>query len=195
MPLLDVNRSVLVVIDLQGSLVHLMHRSARVQAAAQRLLGMASLFRVPVILTEQYPKGLGPTAPEIRAAFDSLEVPRALVEKTSFGCTGEPSFLQALARLSGGLQASDRQIVVAGIEAHVCVLQTVLELKRSDHDVHVVWEAVSSRSDEARGHALERMQQAGAVLTSHESVGFEWARDKQHPSFKAMSALIREPLS
>ena len=81
---------------------------------------------------------------------------------------------------------------VAGIEAHVCVMQTVLESLRAGDEVHLCWDAVSGRGEEYRRHALERMQQAGAMLTNHESVGFEWARDKNHPRFKAMSGIFKE---
>jgi nicotinamidase-related amidase len=82
--------------------------------------------------------------------------------------------------------------VVAGIEAHVCVLQTVIELIRHGNQVHVSWDAVSGRGEEYRRHALERMAAAGAAVTNHESVGFEWARDKNHPKFRELSALLKD---
>jgi nicotinamidase-related amidase len=82
--------------------------------------------------------------------------------------------------------------VVVGIEAHVCVMQTVLELLGTGHEVHLCWDGVSGRGEEYRRHALERMAAAGAVITNHESVAFEWARDKNHPAFKALSALMKE---
>jgi isochorismate hydrolase len=78
------------------------------------------------------------------------------------------------------------------IEAHVCVMQTVIELRRRNNQVYVCWECVSSRGQEYRAHALERMQQAGAIITNHESVGFEWARHKDHSCFKSMSNLIKQ---
>jgi nicotinamidase-related amidase len=143
-------------------------------------------------MTEQYPRGLGRTHPEVRAAFDALETPKRLLEKTSFGCCGDPGFEELLSGLRPGLRPEERQIVVAGIEAHVCVMQTVTELLRRGSQVHLCWECVSGRGAEYRRHGLERMTQAGAVLTNHESVGFEWARDKDHRAFKAMSALFKE---
>jgi nicotinamidase-related amidase len=182
MELLDVNRSVLVVIDLQGKLVEMVHRPGLVLAATERLLKLAELFSVPVVLTEQYPRGLGPTHTRIRAAYDALTVPKRIVTKTSFGCCGEPSFESALEEVRTGLGTQRRQVVVAGIEAHVCVMQTV----------HVSWDAVSSRGEEYRRHALERMAAAGAVVTNHESAAFEWARDKNDARFKAVNALFRE---
>ena len=90
------------------------------------------------------------------------------------------------------MPSGSRQIVVAGIEAHVCVMQTVIELLRAGSQVHVCWECVSGRGEEYCSHALERMRQAGAWITNHESVAFEWARGKDHPAFRAMNRLLRE---
>ena len=192
MELLDVARSVLLVIDEQGKLMEMVHRPGRVLGTTLRLLRLAEMLRVPVVLTEQYPKGLGPTHPDVRSAFDSLTVPKAYRDKTSFGCCGDPGFTTALDALRPRAACGARQVVVAGIEAHVCVMQTVLELLRTGDQVHVCWDAVSGRGAEYRAHALERMAAAGAVLTNHESIGFEWARDKEHPRFKEMSALFRD---
>jgi nicotinamidase-related amidase len=192
MALLDASRSILVVIDVQGKLVHLVHRPALVLEACRRLLRLADLFRVPVVLTEQYPKGIGPTEEGLRTLYDGLATPTYFLEKTSFGCCGDAGFEPLLQQARPGLPPQQRQIVIAGIEAHVCVLQTVLELLGSGHEVHLCWDAVSGRGEEYRRHALERMAAAGATLTNHESVAFEWARDKNHPQFKALSALMKE---
>lgn len=192
MPLLDSSRSVLVVIDMQGKLVHMVHRPGMVLESVRRLMRLADLFAVPVVLTEQYPKGIGPTEESVRALFDGLSNPGLFLEKTAFGCCGDPAFEGLLQQARPGLPPQRRQIVVAGIEAHVCVMQTVLELLASGHEVHLCWDAVSGRGEEHRQHALERMAAAGAILTNHESVAFEWARDKQHPQFKAVSAIMKE---
>ena len=192
MSLLDPARSILVVIDLQGKLVHMVHRAPMVLEASRRLMRLADLFQVPVVLTEQYPKGIGPTEESVRAVFDGLAAPRFHLEKTAFGCCGDPGFEGALAQARPGLEPARRQVVVAGIEAHVCVMQTVLELRAAGAEVHVCWDAVSGRGEEYRRHALERMAAAGATITNHESVAFEWARTKDHPSFKALSALLKE---
>lgn len=190
--LLDVERSVVVVIDLQGKLMEMAWRSGLVLAATQRLMKLAAIFGRPVILTEQYPAGLGSTHPDVRAVFDEIETPKRYVEKVSFGCCGDPGFNRALEEVLPGIHVARRQIVVAGIEAHVCVMQTVVELLRVGCEVHVCWECVSGRGEEYRRHALERMQQAGAVITNHESVAFEWARTKDHDAFRAMNRLLRE---
>jgi nicotinamidase-related amidase len=167
-------------------------RARLVIDASIRLLKIADLFQVPVVMTEQYPKGIGPTHAHVRAAFDELTTRKQLLEKTSFGCWGDPAFEPALTRARPGLKPEQMQVVIAGIEAHVCVLQTVVELRRIGYQVYVCWECVSGRGQEYRRHALDRMVQAGAVLTNHESVAFEWARDKNHPAFKALSNLLKE---
>jgi nicotinamidase-related amidase len=190
--LLDVDRSAVVVIDLQGKLLKMVHRSELVIAATRRLMKLAEIFGRPVILTEQYPEGLGSTDADVRALYDALQTPKRYVRKVSFGCCGEPGFNEVLDGLLPDLPPDRRQIVVAGIEAHVCVMQTVVELLRAGSEVHVCWECVSGRGEEYRRHALERMQQAGAVLTNHESVAFEWARSKEHEAFRAVNRLLRE---
>ena len=192
MELLDVNRSIVLIIDLQGKLMEMIERPRLVIAATKRLLKLADLFGVPVVLSEQYPKGLGPTHREVRAAFDELKVPKRFLDKTSFGCCGDSGFETLVGQLRPGLKAAERQFVIAGIEAHICVMQTVLELLKQGSQTHLCWECVSSRGAEYRRHALDRMVQAGAVLTNHESVAFEWARDKNHPQFRAYSALFKE---
>ena len=192
MSLLDSSRSTLVVIDLQGKLVHMVHRPAMVLEVSRRLMRLAELFSVPVVLTEQYPKGIGPSDPTIRAGFDALTTPHFFMEKTAFGCCGDAAFQGLLEQARPGLGSARNQIVVAGIETHVCVLQTVLPLLEAGYEVHLCWDAVSGRGEEYRRHAIERMAAAGATITNHESVAFEWARTKDHPSFKALSALMKE---
>jgi nicotinamidase-related amidase len=193
MSLLEASRSTLLLIDLQGKLAHAVHQSALVLDTSARLVKLADLFTVPVILSEQYPKGLGPTEPGLLQAVEALATPALRLVKESFSCCGDPAFAGLLERAHPGLPRNRHQVVVAGIETHVCVLQTVVELRAADYEVHVCWDAVSGRGEERRARALERMAAAGAVLTNHESVGFEWARHKNHPSFKAMSALFKDP--
>ena len=190
--LASVERSVVVVVDLQGKLVEMAHRSDMVLRATDRLMRLAEVFGVPVLLTEQYPAGLGATHPDIRAAFDALDVPTEYLEKTSFGCCGDDAFEAKLTALRPEVARGRRQVVIAGIEAHICVMQTVIELLRGGDQVHVCWECVSGRGEEYRRHALERMRQAGAQLTNHESVAFEWARDKGHAGFKDMNRILRD---
>lgn len=194
-PALDRERAIVVVIDLQGRLVDLMHRPRMVIDGTARLLRLAQLFDLPVIVTEQYPRGLGPTREEVEAVIEETDPDgrrTRRVEKDSFGCCGEPAFEEALAAARPELEPARQQVVVAGIEAHICVVQTVLDLLSRGTDVHVCWDCVSSRGEEYRRHALERMGGAGAQITNHESVAFELARDKNHPQFKGVNRLLRE---
>ena len=192
MELLSSDRSIVVAIDLQGRLMDMIYRPRLVVESTVRLLKIAELFGIPVVMTEQYPKGLGPTHPEIKAAFENLTVPAKLVAKDSFSCCGEGGFERAVRDVRPEVDPAERQFVIAGIEAHVCVMQTVLDLLEQGSDVHLCWECISGRGEEYRKHALDRMAQAGAVITNHESAAFEWARGKDHPQFKALSAIMKE---
>jgi len=194
MELLDSQRSLLLVIDMQGKLMQMVYRHDRIRAAAVRLLRLAGMHRVPVLLTEQYAKGLGPTHAEVRSAFDACPSAKRYLDKTSFGCGGDPNFLPLLRELRPGLEPKDAQIVVAGIEAHICVMQTVTALRQWGYVPYLCWDAISARGEEYYRQALERMARDGSVITNHESVGFEWTRDKNHACFKDMSALFKEPL-
>ena len=191
MAILEADRSLVLVIDMQGRLAHMVHRSELVLAATRRLLAVADLFAVPVLVTEQYPKGLGGTEPELLEAIEALSVESRLVEKFTFSCCGAEEFESAFEDLMSGVPTERRQVVIAGIEVHICVVQTVLGLLERDCEVHVCWECVSGRGAEYRRWALERMQQAGASITNHESVAFEWARDKDHPRFREVNRLFR----
>ncbi len=186
--LADAQKSLVVAIDFQGRLMELVHRHEALVPEVSRLLRIADLMKVPVVVTEQYPKGLGPTVPPLREVLDSLDTEVTTVEKTTFSCCGEPAFLEAVDALR---PAGDRQIVLAGIEAHICVVQTCLELCAAGENVLVASECVTGRGPEARQWALERMSQAGAQITSTESLAFEWARDKDHPDFKAVSGILK----
>lgn len=198
MPVLEVERSIVTMIDMQGKLMSMIDRPEQVLESASRLLKLAALFQVPVVVTEQYPKGLGPTHPELAALVEANQAPTRRLEKDSFSCCQEPSFDSAMTDLLP--DQADRHLVVAGIEAHICVVQTVLELLdrrvAGQHevvgDVFVCWDCVSGRGAEYRRWAFERMQQAGATITNCESVGFEWARNKDHPQFRTMSGLFRQ---
>jgi nicotinamidase-related amidase len=128
----------------------------------------------------------------VRSAYDAIETDKRYIAKVSFGCCGDAGFNDAIDSVLADVPPDRRQFVIAGIETHVCVMQTVLELLRTGAEVHVCWECVTGRGEEYRRHALERMQQAGAQITNHESVAFEWARTKDHESFRAMNRLLRE---
>lgn len=149
---------------------------------AGRLIDAAQLLDVPVLVTEQYPKGLGHTEDSLAKRLkDSAKV----FEKTGFSSCAADGFVAAI-------EASGRkQIVIAGQETHVCVLQTALELAQAGYHVHVAEDAVCSRKSDHKRYALQRMQAHGITVTNYESVLFEWLRDAKHPHFKAVTALLR----
>ncbi len=192
MEILDAERSILLIIDLQGKLMEKIYRPQMVIQSTLSLLKLAEFFSIPVLLSEQYPKGLGKTHPLVWDTFTKLKTSKAYMEKSSFGCCGDYNFEILLSKLKPDVPCEQRQIVVAGIEAHICVMQTVIGAIQDGNQMHVCWDCVSGRGEEYRKHALDRMAQAGAIITNHESVGFEWARDKNHPQFKAMSQLFKE---
>ncbi|MBK3772706.1 isochorismatase family protein [Azospirillum brasilense] len=179
--LLSSERSVLVVVDIQEKLMPAIAESARVERNAATLLKVAALLGVPAFATEQYPRGLGPTAASLRA----LLPPDGVVEKITFSAAREPAFLQRLERLGR------RQVVLAGSEAHVCVMQTALSLVGLGFEVVLVADAVSSRVPANAELGIARMRAAGATIVSTEMVLFEWMERSDIPAFKAVLELIR----
>lgn len=182
--LLACDECVLVVVDIQSRLLGAMPASSA-QAMLDntgKLLVAAGLLQLPVLLTEQYPKGLGPTA---EAILKLLPENAQRFDKTAFSCCGSEAFNQAL------VATGRRQVILVGQETHVCVLQTAFDLHRRGLNVHVVEDAVCSRQDSHKTHALRRLRQAGITVTNHESVLFECLRDAKHDDFKAISALLR----
>jgi len=180
---LDVDRACVLVIDVQQKLLPLITDAAQIVAAARLLLEGARIFKVPVIATEQYVKGLGHT---VEPLWELLQSGGATVlEKLAFSACGEPSVRDALL-------AIDRpQVVLAGIEAHVCVQQTALDLHRQDYGVFVCADATGSRRTLDAHVALERLRHAGVVVTTAESVLFELCNRCDTPDFKRMIELIK----
>jgi len=178
---LDRKDTVLLVVDIQERLAVVMAERERVVTNTGHLIAAARLLGVPVLHTEQYPKGLGPTVPELRVALD----PSTLVEKMSFDCCGEPTFAPAL-------ESTGRStVIVCGMEAHICVLQTVLGLLAGGRTVHVAADAVCSRNPENARIALELQRDAGAVVSCTETILFQLLGRAGTPEFKAVQARIR----
>ena len=173
--LLTAAGTVLLLVDFQQRLVPAIHDGETVVARAVRLAEAAQLLGVPVCATEQYPAGLGPTVAELAGH------PQNVVAKTRFSGVADPTLLPPTAR----------EVVVTGVEAHVCVLQTVAELLESEHRVVVVADAVGSRDPADRDAALERMRGHGAEVVTSEMVLFEWLRDSTHPRFREVQKLLR----
>ena len=175
--------SILLVVDVQSRLTVAMREDdrARVFRTIGILAQAAELLGVPTFLTEQYSKGLGPTEPSVSCHLTAAR----RFEKTSFSCCGAQKFPDEL------LATGRRQVVIAGMEAHVCVLQTALDLRSAGFEVFVAEDGVCSRDPRNRHNALERLRRSGVIITNAESVVFEWMRDSRHEHFKAVSALVR----
>lgn len=177
--------SQLVVIDVQARLAAAMPEEARERVMKNTgiLLQAARLLQLPVLATEQYPKGLGNTERLVAQHFPEDLV---VVCKTCFASSGAAGFDAALDAHPGR-----HQVILTGMEAHVCVLQSAIELLGRGYQVFVVEDAISSRDEAHRHNAMARLRQAGAIITNTESVLFEWLRDASHPQFKAITALIK----
>jgi nicotinamidase-related amidase len=178
--LLDPATSALLVVDVQERLLPLIVDGPSIVQRIGLLMDAAKLFEIPVVATEQYPQGLGPSVPEIAGRFD---VPA--VEKRMFSCR------ECTPIFESWLQQGRRQIVVVGIETHVCVLQTVLDLLAMGFDSYVVVDASGSRRERDRQTAAGRLETSGAFLTTAETVLFEWCLDSRHPGFKQISAWVK----
>jgi nicotinamidase-related amidase len=202
--LLDVDESQLVLVDYQVRLMPAMFDAAVVQANAVRLARLAALLQVPTFATEQNPSKLGESVPELQAALQQAHA--RVLSKMQFSAVEEglgewlrpePKPVQGNARsLPKHLQkasagAERGTVVLAGCEAHVCLLQTALDLLEDDFEVWVVTDACSSRTERNRDAAFDRLAGAGAELVTTEMVAFEWIRSAEHPAFKEVQALIK----
>ncbi len=181
--LCDENDCSLLVVDIQTRLTAAMPVKvlARLQRNTGLLLKTAALLNLPVMATEQYPRGLGNTEPEI---LKMLPEHTKMFEKTSFSATGSEGLLDDLEG------SGRRQVIIVGMEAHVCVLQTAIDLHNRDYQVFVIADAVCSRQRESYETALLRMRQAGIVISDAESILFEWLKDAKHEHFKSVQSLL-----
>jgi nicotinamidase-related amidase len=175
--LLRPERTALVVVDIQEKLLPYVFEKERVLRNSLLLLRLAQVLDLPVVLTTQYRKGLGETVPEVREAAPGVEA----LDKVSFGCFGNDAFLASLT----GLRGRD-QLLVAGIESHICVAQTVLGALEKGYLVHVASDAVSSRSEPNWRVGLARMERAGALLSSAEMAVYELLARSDSEAFKRM---------
>ncbi len=175
------DNALLLVVDVQGKLARLMHESDDMIRQQQILIEGCRLLDVPVVWAEQLPDKLGATVPELADKLDGLQ-PAA---KSSFSCWGDADLREAI-RTSG----RDR-ILLAGIETHVCVWQTAAALRREDYQVHLVADAVSSRSVRNRDIGIQRMTAAGVHISCVEMVLFELMADATHPRFREVTGLLK----
>lgn len=181
--LCNVDDSCLIVIDIQAKLTAATPAKVinRLRKNTDILLNAANQLGVPVITTAQYPKGLGAIEEFIT---DKATESSKFFEKTRFSCLGAEGFPEHLK------QINKKQVMLIGIEAHICVLQSAIDLIAEGYDVFVVIDAIASREFTSYESALTRLNQAGVSLLNTESVLFEWLRDASHPQFKSLSKLI-----
>jgi nicotinamidase-related amidase len=179
--MLTTNNTLLALVDVQGRLAQLMDGKEALFQNLRKLVQGAQVLGLPILWLEQNPAGLGPTIPELA---ELLQVQKPIA-KFSFSCCGDGDFMTAL-RATGR-----RQVLLAGIEAHVCIYQTAADLLSSGYEVEVVTDGVSSRTAANRELALGKMQQLGARLTSVEMALFELLGKAEGPAFKAMLKIVK----
>ena len=174
--------SVCVVVDIQAKLLPAMNNPESVLNRAQMLVKGMNELNVPVVVTEQYPQGLGNTVPELAELFaENTKV----IAKTSFSCFGEEEFAKAL-------DLEQRPVMsICGIESHVCVAQTALDALNAGYKVFVAADAVNSRKNSDMETALSQLRHAGCVVASAEAILFMLLKTAKHPAFKAVSKLVR----
>jgi len=174
--------TVLVVIDLQERMMRAIENADAVAQRVATLVAGAEALGIPVITTQQYTKGLGETIESVRAAYTSF----SYIEKSAFSAMGEPAFVDALAK------AGRKTVLICGVESHVCVLQTALDLIPAGYTPFIAADAVGSRKKCDKKHALSRVEQAGVVVTTVESALFELlANDSKSDTFKVISKLVK----
>jgi len=179
--MLNVDKTALVVIDVQEKLSRVMYEKEKLFENLQKLIKGVKLLNIPIVVTEQNPNGLGPTVPEIAPLLTDIN----RVTKFSFSCCGEEPFMREVERLNR------KQLLLAGIEAHVCVYQTAMDLMEAGYEVHTAVDCVSSRTLDNKNLSLDKMKSDGAKLTSVEIALFELLRTAKSPKFREMSQIVK----
>ena len=179
--MLKIDDTALVIIDVQGKLAKIMHQSKEVVKNIETLIQGAKLLDIPVLWLEQYPKGLGPTTADVKQHLSDQEP----IAKVTFSACQTDEFKEQLERID------KKKLLITGIEAHICVYQTVSNLLTIGHDVEVVIDCVSSRTLADKDIGIEKMKLLGASVTSVEMALFELMQTAKHPKFKEISNLIK----
>lgn len=182
--ILQPEHSLLLVIDMQEKLIQALHDGNRIVAGIQMLMQGANLLRVPILSTTQNAEKLGGLDPAVKAQLPVLQPP---YDKKAFSCMGLPPFASKLQRLGR------RQILVCGVEAHICVCQTALDLVNLGYQVHVVEEAVSARTEANQRIGLEKMRASGVLPCSVEGALYEWLGEAGAPEFREILKLVKQP--
>jgi len=178
---IEKKNSIALLIDFQERLFPVMSRQIALLETTKKLLNGLNTLSVPVLVTQQYTRGLGETLPELSARIE----PFRPIEKVSFSCYDEPAFVEELENIPAST------VLLFGIEAHVCVLQTAIDLKQAGYQPVVVSDCVSSRSRSDWKAALRRMEAEGILLTTMESILFEMTRSAKAPEFKSISSIVK----
>jgi nicotinamidase-related amidase len=179
--MLQADSAVLLIIDIQEKLFRVMHKKEELADNLQKLIKGIQVLGIPVIITEQYPRGLGSTIPEISHLLpESKPLP-----KVCFSCCTDEGFLQEFKKLNR------KQILIAGIESHICVYQTAADLLAAGYEVYAVSDVISSRTEQNRDIGLKMMTQLGVKLTGTEAVLFELLKVAKGEKFKAISQIVR----
>jgi nicotinamidase-related amidase len=173
--------SALVVVDVQDKLLPAIHQWQEVLDNTLKMILFAQALAVPILVTEQYPKGLGSTNGKITSLLTSYTA----VEKTTFSCFGVDSFEAELTRMGA------KTLVIVGIETHICVQQTALAALAKGYQVHIIADGVGSRSPQNKTLGLGRIQQAGGIISGVEMAGYEWLERADCPEFKMVLPLIK----
>lgn len=179
--MLEINNCCLVVVDVQGKLAQLMTDKEALFKNVQILIQAARLLEIPILWCQQVPEALGPTIPEVAGLLTGIEP----IDKASFSCCGEEKFNAELN------SAGREQVLLCGIETHVCVYQTAMDLMEGGLDVTVVADAVSSRTAQNKEAALARLAGEGAHVSSTEMVLFELLKTSKHPQFRQIAKLVK----
>lgn len=175
------DNSLLLIIDIQEKLFPYIYKNEELRDRTNRLIEGCKTLGLKIIVTEQYTKGLGLTISPLRESLEGAEV----IEKTSFSCCGSTS-------IDAAIKAADKEfIIIAGIESHVCVLQTVIDLCSMGYTPVIVDDCVSSRNPNDKSVAIERMRKEGALISTYESILFELLGDSKAPEFKTISKIVK----
>jgi len=178
---LNKDTSALLIIDIQDRLAAVMKHKEAIVNNCLHLIELSKMFNIPIVLTEQYPKGLGQTVEELRNALPAYRP----VEKLTFSCCDEPSFFSEIKRLN------KKSLILTGMETHICILQTCIGLLQNGFNVHLVKDAVCSRTKENWKTACDFMRDAGAVITCTETVLFQLLKIAGTEEFKMIAKRIK----
>ena len=179
--MLNIKNCCLVVVDVQGKLAQLMFEKEKLFSNIAVLIKSAKILDIPIPWCQQVPKALGETVDEIKEFLTGNEP----IDKSAFSCCGDEVFRQKLK------QAGKKQIIICGIETHVCIYQTAMNLLDKEFEVTLVTDAVSSRTAENKALAIEKLNAEGVSLSSTEMALFELLKDAKHPNFKEIAKLIK----